>query len=75
MLCRKIRWWNSLISTLSTIRTNNCTNTTTCITKYFNYINQFRMINDQIDFGFSLNDTLFSYNKFGVNLLLIRPKI
>ena len=24
------------------------------------YINQFRMINDQVGFGFTLNDTLFS---------------
>ena len=32
------------------------------------YLNQYRMINDQLDFGFTLNDTLFSgYNiNFGV---------
>ena len=32
------------------------------------YLNQFRMINDQVDFGFSLNDTIFSgyFINFGV---------
>ena len=36
------------------------------------YLNQFRMINDQVDFGFSLNDTLFSgyIINFGVNFIV-----
>ena len=36
------------------------------------YINQFRMINDQLSFGFTLNDTLFSGYKinFGVRFIV-----
>jgi hypothetical protein len=36
------------------------------------YLNQFRMINDQVDFGFSLNDNLFSGYpiNFGVNFIV-----
>jgi len=36
------------------------------------YINHFRMINDQLDFGFSLNDTLFSgyVANFGVRFVV-----
>ena len=36
------------------------------------YLNQFRMINDQVDFGFSLNDTIFSgyFINFGVRFVV-----